>query len=153
MFSRNTPTFYHPKTLLHIHHKTSIIMSLWPGGDFYALSGIRSQHEPWGYYEFDPHGRLTGPVGHQSNPTSLAARTNPRTRVSHNASRPDARFASLVTVDNSILDSWQARLSHADGLLDGLGGLQPSEVQASTIRLRSLLEDVRRGIGRRVRVD
>jgi len=128
-------------------------MSLWPGGDFYALSGIRSQHKPWGYYEFDPHGRLTGPVGHQSNPTPLAARTNPRTRVSHNARKPDAILASLVTVDGSVLDSWQARLSHVDGLLHGLSGLQSAEIQAQIARLRILLEDVRRGIGRRVRVD
>jgi len=76
-------------------------MSSWPGGKFYVLSGIRSQHKPWGYYEFDPHSRLTGPVGHQSNPTPLAARTNPRTRVSHNASRPGVRLVSLVTVDES----------------------------------------------------
>jgi len=153
MFSRNTPTFYHLETPLHTLQKINIIMSLWPGGDFYALYGIKSQHKPWGYYELDPHGRLTGPVGHQSNPTPLAARTNPRTKVSHNASKSDARLASLVTVDEPVLDSWLAHISHAESLLDGLVGLQPVEIQAAIVRLRSLLVDVRQGIGRRVRVD
>lgn len=104
MLSCDTPTFYHPKTLLRIHHKINIVMSFWPGGDFYALSGTRSQHVPWGYYEFERFGRL-GRVGHQSNTTPLAARTNPRSRVSRNASLPGARLASLVTIDESVLDS------------------------------------------------
>jgi hypothetical protein len=59
---------------------------------------------PWDYYEFERFGRR-GRVGHQSNPTPLAAHTNPRSRVSHNASLPGAILASLVTVDEAVLDS------------------------------------------------
>jgi len=152
MFSFNTPTFYHLETPLYTLQKINIIMSFWAGGDFYALSGMRYQHKPWGYYEFGPHGRLTGPMDNQGNPTPLAARTNPRSRVSHNANEPDARLASLVTIDQSVFDSWQARIVDTEGFLDGLSGLQRAETQVAIVRLRSLLVDLRQGIGRRAGV-